>query len=83
LRRLRPLEAEREFRASFERQARASRGLEVGAGVAGALIQPAWRATFSRGVDLAGVRRITINLLVYFIRLSYCLLFSVHGIRPG
>jgi hypothetical protein len=44
-------ETEREFRASFERQRRASRGWDDRAGMAGALIRRAQRATISRGVD--------------------------------
>jgi len=44
-------DTDREFRASFERQGRASPGRELGASVVGALIHPARRATFSRGVD--------------------------------
>jgi len=44
-------ETEREFRASFERQRRASRGWDDRAGMAGAPIRRAQCATISRGVD--------------------------------
>jgi len=42
---------EPKFRASFDRQRRASLGREPGASVVGALAHAARRATFSRGVD--------------------------------